>query len=171
MTRIHFVLLATALVLDTNLFVSGRPGKNPYSPYVLDVVCPFNNAKRELSMGTGAAIFYLDEESNNATRQLLSKRDFKCHLELEAPDRHWGLHAFIEEMSLDNEVEAIKGLSSSSSTGSIPCKDYLQYGRDQLAFTTKMSPKWSKMTRTCAGSERRSFPNSNLWNSAKRCAS
>jgi len=31
--------------------------------------------------------------------------------------------------------------------------------------------RWSKTTLTCAGSERRSSPNSNPWNSAKRCAS
>ena len=99
-------------------------GVDPYIRRNLATYCPSAGSKKEVRLGTQAAIFTL------SARDLA--HDLSCHLELEAPGppANYGIHVYIQEMNFEGDEDG----------GG--CRDYVQYSRDVLAFTTYNSPKF-----------------------------
>ena len=139
MSSLFLLLLLTVLWAGEARF-TGQD--KPYLIYNLEKACFPYGYKKEIKLGNSAAIFYLDE-SDPITRKYLSERDFSCHLELENDSASvYGFHVFIDEMVLDDAGST----QSVSSTVHCP-NDYVQYGRDRLYVTTRMSPKYVYLTR------------------------
>ena len=131
MSSLFLLLLLTVLWAGEARF-TGQD--KPYLIYNLEKTCP--PYKKEIKLGNSAAIFYLDE-SDPITRGVLSRHDLNCHLELENDSSSvYGFHVFIDEMVLDDAGST----QSVSSVQHCP-NDYVQYGRDRLYVTTRMSPR------------------------------
>ena len=98
-------------------------GADPYIRRNLATYCPLTGSKKEVKLGTQAAIFTLSAKD--------LAHDLSCHLELEAPGppASYGLHVYIQEMNFEGDEDG-------------GCRDYLQYSRDVLAFTTYNSQQF-----------------------------
>ena len=98
-------------------------GADPYIRRNLATYCPPTGSKKEVKLGTKAAIFTLSSKDLD--------HDLSCHLELEAPGpaSSYGIHVYIQEMNFDGDEDG-------------GCRDYVQYSRDVLAFTTYNSQKF-----------------------------
>ena len=98
-------------------------GADPYIRRNLATYCPPGGIKKELKLGTQAAIFTLSAKD--------LAHDLSCHLELEAPGppSSYGIHVYIQEMNFEGDEDG-------------GCRDYVQYSRDVLAFTTYNSQKF-----------------------------
>jgi hypothetical protein len=114
------------LLLVTAAAATGFSVNDLYLRKDLATFCPSNGGKLEVKLGTRAAVFTL------RARDLMS--DLLCHLELEVPSGY-GLHTYIEEMNLTGDE------------GSNSCKDYIQFARDVLSFTTYESNKFCGVRR------------------------
>ena len=127
---VHFLML-----LLHPEFICGR-SKEAYHMYDLVATCPPHGQKKEVSMKTGAAIFFLDE-SNPRTYNMLKSGDLSCHLELETVSSDYGFHVYFDEMRLDvKPASVVEGNSQKS------CKDYVQFGRDVAFISTYKSKKY-----------------------------
>ena len=98
-------------------------GADLYIQRNLATYCPPTGSKKEVKLGTQAAIFTLSAKD--------LAHDLSCHLELEAPgpSANYGIHVYIQEMNFAGDEDG-------------GCQDYVQYSRDVLAFTTYNSDKF-----------------------------
>jgi len=133
--RMRVIAIFHLLLLTAAEMGAGNRMDQPYLFYQLDRTClPY---KKEVNMGTGAAIFYLDE-SELRTREYLAKRELNCHMELQvSTSKLFGFHVFIDELQLDENT--IK--PASRSLGHCP-NDYVQFGRDTFYVTTSTSGRY-----------------------------
>ena len=101
-------------------------GADPYIRRNLATFCPSSGSKKEVKLGTQAAIFTLSAKD--------LAHDLSCHLELEAPgpSASYGFHIYIQEMNFEGDEDEKFG----------GCQDYIQYSRDVFAFTTYNSEKF-----------------------------
>jgi len=89
-----------------------------YDLYPLESLCGMYQDKQTISLKTRPAVISL-------TSRIV--KTMKCHLELRLPSDSFGFSVFIESMMLDNTT----GCS----------RDFLQFGRDFLIFTSYKSEK------------------------------
>ena len=120
------------------IFIMIGPSQQRYNPYkyiLLDGYhCPKNAWKREIQIGTGAALLVFDE-NQASTFNTLRDRDIDCHVELEIPSTRYGFHFYLEEVNLESRNLNTTFINSQ-------CKDYVQFGRDTFGIDSFYSDKF-----------------------------
>lgn len=107
------------LTLLLTILTSVLSGRGPeYDRYPLETLCGMYQDKQSISLRSRPAVISLTSR--------IRKR-MRCHLELSVPSESFGFSVFIESMMLDN------------STGC--SRDFLQFGRDYIIFTSHKSEK------------------------------
>ncbi len=67
--------------------------------------------------------------------------DFRCHLELEVPNKDYGFHVYFEEMNLVGNEKI--GDNDDKDDDNEKCStDFVQFARDDLIFTTYKSDRF-----------------------------
>jgi len=90
----------------------------PYKEYDLAKICGKSKTKQSL---------YLHNQAHRFTFNSVNKDLFSCHLELHLSSEHFGFSIFIQSMKLESN----NGCS----------RDFLQFGRDFIVFTSHKSQK------------------------------
>ena len=132
----HSLVVSLLLILAATEYTQAKE----YLIYDIAKDCP-TSGKRELSINTGAAILYINENVE-ATYKILKRRDITCHFELETLSKDYGFHIYFDEMNIDASTINEDNNKCNVNANNNKCKDYVQFARDVVIFDTYHSCKY-----------------------------